>query len=381
MSTGLREHKLNLASSEPLVLLRIWWQRVSTETWELPLNQQPEKAPPRHPPVRPDWLAIHQEAALEPDMPIIDAHHHLWGEARGRYLLEDFLADAGGGHDIRASVFIECDSFYRHGGNPLFHPVGEVEHVAAMAEQAAALGIPRVADGIVGFAELTAGAAVRPVLEAMVEAGRGRFRGVRHIAAWHPDPAARGSMAMPPPMLLLDPSFRRGFAQLAPLGLSFDAWMYHTQLAELRDLADAFPHTQIVLNHVGGAIGIGPYSGRRRHVIAAWGAALRELAHCPNVSLKIGGFGMRLFGFAMHERVTPPDSETLAQAWAPMVESCVEAFGAGRCMFESNFPVDKAGFGYTTLWNAFKRITEGWSTTERAALFYGNASRFYRIAS
>ena len=333
----------------------------------------------RHPPVRPDWLAVHQEAALEPALPIIDAHHHLWGESRGRYLLDDFLADAQGGHNLRASVFIECDSFYHSVGDPLFHPVGEVEHVAAAADRAAAMGGPRVADGIVGFAELTAGSAVRPVLEALVEAGRGRLRGVRHIAAWHPDPAARGSLATPPPMLMLQPGFRRGFAELAPLGLTFDAWAYHTQLAELRDLADAFPETPIVLNHVGGAIGIGPYAGRRRHVTAAWGAALRELAHCPNVHLKIGGFGMRLFGFAMHERATPPDSETLAQAWRTMVETCVEAFGAERCMFESNFPVDKAGFRYTTLWNAFKRITAGWSATERAALFHGTASRFYRI--
>ena len=352
---------------------------MSTELREDTLNHQPAEAPRRHPPVRPEWLATHREAALEPALPIIDSHHHLWGEARGTYLMDDFLADAAGGHDIRASVFIECDSFYREDGDPLFHPVGEVAQVAALAEQAAELGGPRVAAGIVGFADLSAGAAVRPVLEALVEAGRGRFRGVRNITAWHPDPAARGSLATPPPMLLLDPGFRQGFAELAPLGLSFDAWMYHTQLAELRDLADAFPDTPIVLNHVGGAIGIGPYAGRRRHVIAAWGAALRELSHCPNVRLKIGGFGMRLFGFAMHERDAPPDSETLAQAWAPMVETSVEAFGADRCMFESNFPVDKAGFAFTTLWNAFKRITQGWSASERAALFHDTASRFYRI--
>jgi L-fuconolactonase len=155
--------------------------------------------------------------------------------------------------------------------------------------------------------------------------------------------------------------------------------MYHTQLAELRDLADAFPDTRIVLNHVGGAIGIGPYAARRRHVFAAWSAAIRELSHCPNLHIKLGGLGMRLFGFGFHERDEPPDSATLAAAWRPYIETCVEAFGPQRCMFESNFPVDKASCGYTELWNAFKRITAAWSPSERAALFHDTAARFYRL--
>jgi L-fuconolactonase len=329
--------------------------------------------------VRPQWLALRQEAALEPGLPIIDAHHHLWGAPQEPYLLDDFRADAAGGHNIRATVFIECHTHYRTDGDPLFHPLGETEFVVAAARRAEALGGPRVAAAIVGAADLVAGAAVRPVLEAQIAAGDGRFRGVRFISAWHPDAAARGSLATPPPMILLDPHFREGFAQLGPLGLSFDAWMYHTQLAELRDLADAFPDTQIVLNHVGGAIGIGPYASRCRHVRAAWSAALRELSHYSNLHVKIGGLGMRLFGFGAHECAQPPSSEDLAEIWRPMVETCVEAFGAERCMFESNFPVDKAGIGYTTLWNAFKRITASWSAKERAALFGGTAARFYRI--
>lgn len=342
-----------------------------------PLNDQ---SPTRHPPLRPDWLSLHQEAALEPALPIIDAHHHLWGAPRDPYLLEDFLADAVGGHAIRASVFIECDTHYHPDGDPLLRPLGEIEFVAAAAHEAACRGGPRVADAIVGFADLTAGAAIRPVIEAQMAAAGGRLRGLRFISAWHPDPAARGSLATPPPMLLLEPSFRAGFLELSRWGLSFDAWMYHTQLQELRDLADAFPHTPIVLNHVGGAIGIGPYADRGRHVRAAWSAALRELAHCPNVHVKIGGLGMRLFGFGAHEKPKPPSSEMLAELWRPMVEIVVEAFGVQRCMFESNFPVDKAGIGYTTLWNAFKRITTTWSVEERAALFHDTAARFYRIS-
>jgi predicted TIM-barrel fold metal-dependent hydrolase len=334
----------------------------------------------QHPTVRPDWLARHREEALEPGLPIIDAHHHLWDQPRVPYLPDDYLADAAGGHDLRASVFIECETCYRSAGDPLLRPLGETEFVAEAAARAAAgpRG-PRVAHGIVGFAELRAGDAIRPVLEAQIAAGAGRFRGVRYISAWHPDPAARGSVATPPPMLLLDPAFRAGFAQLAPLGLSFDAWMYHTQLAELRDLADAFPDTRIVLNHIGGVIGIGPYAARRRHVTAAWGAAIRELSHCPNVHLKLGGLGMRLFGFGFHEGDEPPGSDRLAEAWRPWIETCVEAFGPARCMFESNFPVDKASCGYTELWNAFKRITVGWTPAERAALFHDTAAGFYRL--
>lgn len=180
--------------------------------------------------------------------------------------------------------------------------------------------------------------------------------------------------------MLLDPGFREGFAQLAPLGLSFEAWACHTQFADMRDPADAFPNTSIVLHHVGGAVGIGPYAGRRRHVFAAWNAAIRELSHCQNVHVKLGGLGMRLFGVGLHEGELPPDSVQLAEAWRPYIETCVEAFGPGRCMFESNFPVDKASCGYTALWNAFKRIMAGWPAQERAALFHDNAMRFYRLS-
>ncbi|WP_083747439.1 amidohydrolase family protein [Teichococcus deserti] len=327
----------------------------------------------RHPPVRPDWLARRPETALEPDLPIIDAHHHLRNRPGDVYLRADFLEDAGQGHDIRASVAVECMAHFFPDGEPLLRPVGETHF---LREQGAGT---QVAAAIVGYADLTAGAAIRPVLEAHVAAGQGRFRGIRQIAAHHPDPAARGSTGTPPPMLLLDPAFRAGFSQLAPLGLSFEAWIYHTQLAELRDLADAFPDTRIVLNHVGGALGIGPYATRGRHVRAAWGAALRELSHCPNLSIKLGGMGMRLFGFGFHEQQDPPGSEQLAEAWRPYVETCVEAFGAERCMFESNFPVDKGSCGYVPLWNAFKRISRGWNPAERANAFHDTAARFYRL--
>lgn len=333
-------------------------------------------APAPHLTVRPDWLALRPEAALEPALPIVDPHHHLWDRDGNAYHMPDLLRDiADSGHAITATVFIECKARYREGGDPLLAPLGET----AFVMQQAALGARGACAGIVGHVDLRAGAQAEAVLAAQIALGEGRFKGVRHSSAWHPDPAAKGSSTAPPPGLLLDPAFRAGFACLAPLGLSFDAWMFHTQLGELRDLADAYPSTRIVLDHVGGPLNIGPYETRQAHVMAEWRAGMRALAALPNVHVKLGGFGMRLFNCACYGQTVPPSSEQLAAAWRPYIEWCVEMFGAGRCMFESNFPVDKGACSYGALWNAYKRVTAGWSADERTALFSGTATRFYRL--
>jgi len=331
--------------------------------------------------VRPDWLALHEEEILEPALPIIDPHHHLWDREGNRYFLEDLLRDLGSGHDVRATVAVEAGAMYRQHADAGYAPVGEVEFLngAAAMSASGAYGERRAVAGIVGHADLCLGEAVRPVLEALVRAGGGRFRGIRYMSVWHPDPAARGSLANPPPQVLADPGFRAGFAQLAPLGLSFDAWLYHTQLHELVALARAFPGTTIVLDHVGGAIGIGPYAGRRDEVFAAWRDGIRAVAACPNVHVKLGGLGMRLFGFDFAARSRPPSSIELAQAWRPYLEACIEAFGPARSMFESNFPVDKGTCSYPVIWNAFKRVAAGASVEDKAALFAGTARRVYRI--
>lgn len=331
--------------------------------------------------VRPDWLALHQEDILEPELPIVDAHHHLWDRPENRYLFADLLVDLAAGHNVRATVAVECGAMYRQDGEAELRPIGETDFLNGAAAMSASgeYGACRVCAGIVGHADLRLGERVRPVLEAHIRAGGGRFRSIRHISAWHPDPTARGSMANPPPHLLNDPSFREGFAQLSPLGLAFDAWMYHTQLPELVDLARAFPQTTIVLNHVGGAIGIGPYAGKRDAVFADWKASMGELARCVNVCVKLGGLGMRLFGFDFASRPRPPSSQDVAQSWRPYLEACIEAFGAERCMFESNFPVDKGTCSYAVLWNAFKHITAHASAAEKQALLSGTASRVYRL--
>ena len=332
------------------------------------------------------WLAKRpSEAVLEPERPIIDPHHHFWDTPqRGRYLLPQLLADIGGGHNIVATVFLECRSMYRKHGPAEMAPVGEVEFVNGIAAMSASGGYGpcRVAEAIIGHADLTIGARVREVLEAELRVGGGRFRGIRHGVSWDGSEAIQKfATRVVPPHLVSDPKFREGFAQLAPLGLSFESWQYHPQLPDAIDLARAFPDTTIILNHVGGVLGVGPYRGRRQEILASWRKDIAELAKCPNVNVKLGGIGMTSFGFDFHERDVPPSSEELAAAWRQYVEPCIEAFGANRCMFESNFPPDKQSCGYTELWNAFKRITAGASAAEKTALYSGTATRVYRLTA
>jgi L-fuconolactonase len=332
--------------------------------------------------VRQDWLDRRREVPLDPELPIVDPHHHLIDRPEsGRYLLSDLLADIGSGHNIVATVYLEWLSMYRAGGPAEMRPVGEIEFANGVAAMSASggYGRPRVCAGIVGHADLALGARVAKVLQAMVASGGGRFRGIRFIASMDPDQAQWGATAVRPEGLLLDKRVREGFAELAPLGLSFDAWVYHPQLGELVDLARAFPATPIVLNHVGGPIGLGRYKGKRDSVFADWSARIAELAACPNVHVKLGGLGMKMFGFDVHEGELPPSSEQLATAWRPYIETCISAFGPGRAMFESNFPVDKGSYGYGVFWNACKRLAAGASAAEKADLFHGTASRFYRL--
>jgi predicted TIM-barrel fold metal-dependent hydrolase len=342
----------------------------------------PMTAPNPHLPARPDWLALRREEILEPELPIVDPHHHLVDRANtGRYLLPELLDDTNTGHNIVATVYLEWLSMYRQDGPPEMRPVGEVEFANGVAAMAASglYGKTRVCAGIVGHADLMLGAPVEMVLETMIAAGGGRFRGIRYITASHPSEAARSSSVNRAAGLLKEPRVREGFAKLHPLGLSFDAWMYFTQLGELAELARAFPATPIVLNHVGGAIGIGPYAGRRDEVFTEWRRGIEEVASCPNVYVKLGGLGMRLFGFDVHAGALPPSSEQLSTAWRPYIETCIAAFGPERAMFESNFPVDKGSCSYQALWNAFKRITAGASAADKHALFSATATRVYRL--
>lgn len=337
---------------------------------------------PRHIPVREDWLALRTEEAIEPERPIVDAHHHLWDKPGGRYLLDEMLADIGGGHNVVATVFVEGKCHWRSDGPEPLRPVGETELIARIAEDAARRETAaHVGAAIVGYADLRLGDAVGPVLDAHIEAGRGRFRGVRDTSAWHADPEARGSVIVQPAGMLYDPRMRRGLEELSRRNLVFDAWMYHTQLNDVVDLAHDLPRLSIVLNHVGGPIGNGPYAGRRDEVAQDWRHFMVRLSRFDNVVVKLGGFGMPMTGFDFHERSLPPTSQDLAAAWGDYMGATIDIFGAERCMFESNFPVDKGTTSYPVLWNAFKRIASGRSEVAKDALFSGTARRIYSLTS
>ncbi len=345
------------------------------------------------------------EAIIDPALPIIDAHHHLWFRSaaelaamdtaqnlmaqtlestfrrHARYLLDEFLADLNTGHRVQATVYVQVHTMYRTRGPESMRSVGEVEFANGIAAMAASglFGETAVCAGIVGCVDLRLGEAAKDVMQAHLQAGGGRYRGIRATAVVHDDdPRNLGSFGGVP-HLLLDGKFRAGFGQLEPLGLSYDAWQLEYQLEDLTDLARAFPGTQIIVNHVGGLFGIGGYSGRTEERFARWRENIRALSRCPNVTMKLGGLAMPACGFGPSFKTFPPNSLELARAWAPYIETCIEAFGANRCMFESNFPVDAAMTSYPVLWNAFKRTVSGASGDERTALFSGTAKRVYRL--
>jgi L-fuconolactonase len=335
-------------------------------------------APGRPPAVDTRWLARLREEIIDPALPIIDCHHHLWDLAGYQYFLDDLLADLETGHNIEATVFVQCGYAYFAEGPQELRPIGETQRIAAIAEAGWPRSHRRIAEAIVGFADLRLAEKVDAVLEAHIAAAGGRFRGVRMISAL--DAAvSRHLLPPPPPNLLADRAFRAGFARLSRFGLSFDAWLYHPQIPELAELAGAFPETPIVLNHMGGVLGIGSYKGRGDAVFQSWRRSILELARHRNVHAKLGGLGLSVSGRDYHLAPLPASSGELANDWRPYVDTCIKAFGANRCMFESNFPVDKAACSYAVLWNAFKRLAAGASAGEKAALFRENARSFYRL--
>jgi predicted TIM-barrel fold metal-dependent hydrolase len=322
------------------------------------------------------WTARVQEAPLDPDLPIVDSHHHLYDDERGRYLASEMLDEIASGHKVVATVYLQHKAAYRTQGPEALRPVGEVEFAADVA-RTTSRGPVRLCQGIVGHADLALGDAVVPVLEALLEAGEGRLKGIRYGATWDAGQAGYGR-SFARRHLLMAPEFRSGYAQLLRLGLTFDAWIFHPQLSELIDLLQAFPETQVVLNHCGGILGVAPYTDRAE-VFAIWREHIRKLARFPNLSVKLGGLGMLYGGRQFHHQIEPPSSESLAQSWQPYIETCIEAFGPQRAMFESNFPVDKQSCSYGALWNAFKRITQPYAKAERTALFHDTARDFYRL--
>ena len=336
------------------------------------------------------------EEALEPELEIVDPHHHVRDPVgRPRYLFQELLADLTSGHNIIATVAIEVGDMFRADAPPDLRPVGETEFLNGIAAMFASgkYGKTLGCAGIVSFADLRLGDKVQRVLDAHIAAGGGRFRGIRMPGAYQESyaparmknrQAATGMVV--PPHLLLDPGFRAGFACLGPRNLSFDVMVFHPQIPDLMNLARAFPGTSIISNHYGVPLGLGPFAGKYKEVFVPWRAAVQKLAQCPNVFVKLGGLrkaGIAIPGYTVGEfgqYEVQPSSAELAQAWRPYTETCIEAFGPDRCMFESNFPPEKVVCNYACIWNAFKRATTGYSATERAALFSGTAAHAYRLS-
>ncbi|MDA0768775.1 MAG: amidohydrolase [SAR202 cluster bacterium Casp-Chloro-G4] len=325
---------------------------------------------------REDWLKLTEEGTLEPDLPICDPHHHLWDRPDNRYILEDLLSDTNSGHNITSTVFVEASSEYRQSGPDELKPLGETEYVYSNSGMQ---GSTDVIAGIVGHVDFTIGERAGEILDMHIETAHGKFRGIRHASPWDASPDIP-AYRRPPKGLLGDSKFREGFAQLQPRNLSYDAWLYHPQILELDGLAKAFPDTTIILDHIGGPLGIGPYADKRDEIFPQWQADMAKLSENPNVVVKVGGCGMVTYGFDWHLQDTPPTSEQLAERTAPYYMWCIEKFGPERCMFESNFPVDKASFSYNVMWNAFKRMSKDFSASERASLFHDTATRAYRLS-
>jgi predicted TIM-barrel fold metal-dependent hydrolase len=332
-----------------------------------------------------DWLALTQEPILEPELPICDPHHHFWDmrTARlpySRYLLHELLADISG-HNVRSTVFIEARSMYRPDGPEELRPVGEVEFVQGIAAASASgvYGPSRAAASIVGHANLNLGDRVEPVLEALQAASPNRFRGIRHSVTWDSHPELENTAAHRAEGQLSSDKFRAGARVLARKGFSLEGWCWFPQLPEMAEFAKAVPDLPIILNHIGGLIRTGPYANRNDEVLESWRKGIAAVAACPNVNIKLGGIGMPRTGFDWHEREKPIGSEEMAGAMAPFMNYCIEQFGPNRSMFESNFPVDKVSSSYDVLYNAFKRLSAGYSPTERAALFHDTAARVYKV--
>ena len=333
-----------------------------------------------HEPGSREWLDQVQEEIIDPEREIIDPHHHLW---RGRwfdYLLEDLWADTGSGHNVTKTVFIQCRAEYRTAGPEHLKPVGETEFVAEIAQQSqkGSETQARIA-GIIAHANLTLGDVVEEILDAHEDAGRGLFRGIRHAGAREENPDALMIQGLGEKGLFDREDFRQGVRLLGRRGLTYESWHYHHQIRSFTTMAKAVPDTVIILDHFGTPLGVGPYAGRRDEIFQEWKKDIAELAKCENVYAKLGGMAMPDNGFGWHLRAVPPTSDELVKAQKEYYLHTIECFGPNRCMFESNFPVDRLSISYHVVWNGFKKIVAEFSEDEKDMMFSDTATRVYNL--
>ena len=338
-----------------------------------------------HLPVRQEWLNQLIEDPILPNIPIIDPHHHLWDVGFGRYYIEELLEDINSsGHNILSTVYIMSSSntkIYSKDGLEEFKPLTEIEFATSEGKRADLIPNNRVKvnASIVGSVDLTYGNKLKPVLEKAVNISEGRLKGIRMLLASHTDPRISSGAVKSDLGLMLHPNFIDGAKCIQDANLSLDFWIYHTQLNEMEKIARALPDLTIILNHIGGPIHLGEYEGKQAATHREWRSAMMRLSRIPNINVKLGGLGMAVNGAKFHNSKFPPNSVQLSDVWKPWIYETIDMFGFDRCMFESNFPVDKGSCSYGALWNAFKILAKDMSDDEINKLFSKNAAKIYKI--
>jgi predicted TIM-barrel fold metal-dependent hydrolase len=326
-----------------------------------------------------DWLAQVTEAALDPGREIVDPHHHLWPSAEMGYNVPELTADLTSGHNVVQTVFMECGAAYRKDGPDHLKPVGETVFVTEASEKMKAAGGPYIA-ALVAHADLRLEPALLDeVLEAHEAAARGLFRGIRHAGSRDNSGATLRIPGHAPPRLYHEPDFQRGVRHLGERGLTYDTWHYHHQNRDYLALAKACPETVMILDHFGTPIGVGPYEGKRDEIFETWKEDMAAIAECPNVYAKIGGLAMPDNGFGWDKRDTPPGSDEIVAEHKRWYDHMIGLFGPERCMFESNFPVDRLSMSYVVYWNAMKKIAAPYPEAAKAAMFAGTARKVYSV--
>ena len=344
-----------------------------------------EKIKSPHLEVNEDWLSLRKEEALLPDLPIIDPHHHLWNVGFGKYYVEELLNDINfSGHNVKATVYIMSSSntkIYSTQGPDEYITLPEIEFATNEGKRSDLIpnNHVKVNASIVGSLDLTHGVKIKPVIEKGLEISEGRLKGIRMLLASHKDPRITSGAVKSDLGLMLHPNFIEGAKCLEEAGLSLDFWIYHTQLHEMEQIAKALPNLNIILNHIGGPIHIGDYEGKQALTHREWRSAMLRLSRLPNICVKLGGLGMAVNGAKFHLQENPPTSTDLSEIWKPWIFETINMFGVEKCMFESNFPVDKGSCSYGSLWNAFKIISKEMSQDEKNKLFYENAANVYKI--
>jgi predicted TIM-barrel fold metal-dependent hydrolase len=329
---------------------------------------------------RDEWLALVREEIIDPEQKIIDPHHHLWRRPDGNhYLLENLHGDTGSGHNVLQTVFVECHAEYRSDGPEHMRPVGETEFVAEQAAQSEATDGATIA-GIVAHADLRLGDAVEEVLNAHEEASGGRFRGIRDALSHAEQPDVLTIAGRAPAGLASNPDFRKGVKKLGAMGYSYDTWHYHYQNKEFYELAKACSDTPMILDHFGTPLGVGPYASQQAEIKAQWRKDIAAIAECDNVVAKLGGLAMPDNGFGFEQKELPPTSDEFVEAQREYYLHAIDCFGPERCMFESNFPVDRLSISYHVLYNGLKKIVADFSQDEKDAMFYQTAARIYRLS-